>query len=76
MKSDQFNKAVAISKMVIHRLFRPCGVITEPEAQRAICFAYILLRKTRTRKFINNAGFLQCRNWVVIEKECEILVVS
>ena len=46
MKADQFNKAVAVGKMVIHRLFKPWGVLMEPEGQRAICFAYILLRTT------------------------------
>ena len=69
MKTDQFNKAVAISKMVIHRFFRSCGVLMEPEGQKAICFAYLLLRTAKTKKFINNARFLQCRNWVLVGTE-------
>ncbi len=69
MKADYFIKGVAISQMVIHGLFRPCGVLIKPKGQRAICSTYTLLRTTKTRKFVNNARFLQYRNWVLVGTE-------
>ena len=70
MQADNFIKSIAISKMMIHGLFWPGGMLRESESLwGAISFANILLRTTRTRKFINYTRSLQCGNWVLVGTE-------